>query len=309
MHHVLGRHRDDDPRKGWLSGLSEEEGEAHPTIGGLRIGKRLGERKEDEAPDPRLEWDQDGQYYHYLTKWMHALVRVGKRTGDPRYIVWAVELAKTAHEKFTYMAPGGRRMFWKMSIDLSRPLVPSMGQHDPLDGYVTYSEIQNAMEEIAEMPDRCRGMSLVPDDPLGLGGLLFDASRLAQLSVQGVDHSSLLGSIGRAALIGLEAISQDRSLTLPSEYHLAFRELGLVIGLGGVEMILECIDGNLPQFAEGAYLLEQFRSIKRYAHLGKEIEHSWISPEGRQTITWQEHREINMVMLATSIAPGEFLRV
>ena len=28
-------------------------------------------------------------------------------------------------------------MYWKLSIDLSRPLVASMGQHDPLDGLVT----------------------------------------------------------------------------------------------------------------------------------------------------------------------------
>ena len=30
-----------------------------------------------------------------------------------------------------------------MSIDLSRPLVPSMGQHDPLDGLITYSQLQS----------------------------------------------------------------------------------------------------------------------------------------------------------------------
>jgi len=35
VHHVLGRHRADDPRAGWISGLSEEEGERHPTRGGL----------------------------------------------------------------------------------------------------------------------------------------------------------------------------------------------------------------------------------------------------------------------------------
>ena len=30
-----------------------------------------------------------------------------------------------------------------MSIDLSYPLVPSMGQHDPLDGYITYLQLQS----------------------------------------------------------------------------------------------------------------------------------------------------------------------
>ena len=33
-------------------------------------------------------------------------------------------------------------MYWKMSIDLSRPLVNSMGHHDPLDALVTYMELR-----------------------------------------------------------------------------------------------------------------------------------------------------------------------
>jgi hypothetical protein len=47
VHHTLGRHRDDDPRRGWISNLDEQEGERHPTISGLRIGKQLRERRPD----------------------------------------------------------------------------------------------------------------------------------------------------------------------------------------------------------------------------------------------------------------------
>ena len=42
VHHVLGRYRADDYRHGWISGLDEEAGKRHPTMGGLRIGKPLG---------------------------------------------------------------------------------------------------------------------------------------------------------------------------------------------------------------------------------------------------------------------------
>ncbi|MFB3886085.1 MAG: hypothetical protein ACE144_12720 [Thermodesulfobacteriota bacterium] len=35
VHRVLGRHRHDDPRTGWISGLDEEQGEKHPTRGGV----------------------------------------------------------------------------------------------------------------------------------------------------------------------------------------------------------------------------------------------------------------------------------
>ena len=64
VHHVLGRQRGDDQRTGWISGLGEEEGERHPTAGGLRIGKPMNERNPGEPADERLEWDRDGQYYH-----------------------------------------------------------------------------------------------------------------------------------------------------------------------------------------------------------------------------------------------------
>ena len=113
VHHSLGRHRADDPRTGWISGLDEQEGELHPTRGGLRIGKQLNERKPGEPPDESLEWDQDGQYYHYLTKWMHALNRVGRVTGNPTYTRWALELAQTAHTRFTYVPSlGGRKKMY-----------------------------------------------------------------------------------------------------------------------------------------------------------------------------------------------------
>ena len=141
---VLGRHRHDDHRTCWISGLDEEDGRLHPTKGGLRIGKQLKERRPSDPLDERLEWDQDGQYYHYLTKWMHALNGVTRVTGDFTYNRWAIELARTAHTKFVHALSSSRRkrMYWKMSIDLSYPLVPSMGLHDPLDGLVTYSQLQ-----------------------------------------------------------------------------------------------------------------------------------------------------------------------
>jgi len=131
VHSILGRHREDDPRTGWISGLDEEGGKIYPTKGGLRIGKEMEERRSTDPFDEQLEWDRDGQYYHYLTKWMHALNRVSRVTGDLIYNTLAMELAKTAHARFTYIPSSGgqKRMYWKMTIDLSYPLVESMGHH------------------------------------------------------------------------------------------------------------------------------------------------------------------------------------
>ncbi|MGA8472992.1 MAG: hypothetical protein WB721_29745, partial [Pseudolabrys sp.] len=67
VHQVLGRYRHDDVCHGWISGLDEETGRLHPTIAGLRIGKPLKERQNAEPFDERLEWNRDGQYFHYLT--------------------------------------------------------------------------------------------------------------------------------------------------------------------------------------------------------------------------------------------------
>ncbi len=219
VHTVLGRHRDDDTRAGWISGLDKYDGERHPTRGGLRIGKDLNERGPSEPFDDSLEWDRDGQYFHYLTKWMHALYCAGRISGDPVYGKWALELAKRVHDGFTYLpSPGGLKyMYWKMSIDLSRPLVTSMGQHDPLDGLITYHQLQTQAPgdsdkgrwpdltgEITDMVGICRGKSWATDDPLGLGGLLWDAYKTAQLIV---DHhfkgATLLNTLLDAALSGL----------------------------------------------------------------------------------------------------------
>jgi hypothetical protein len=325
VHHILGRHRDDDPRRGRISGLDDQEGERHPTIGGLRIGKSLNERKPNDPPDERLEWDQDGQYYHYLTKWMHALNCASQVTGDPTCTRWAIELAQTAHDRFTYAPPSGgrKRMYWKMSIDLTHPLVLSMGQHDPLDGFVTYSELQAAatknfeessfpslQREIAEMAKICQGIRLATDDPLGIGGLLFDASRIAQLMMKGVlRNSSLLETVVNSALLGMEAFSKGETLGYPAEYRLAFRELGLSIGLSAVENLLRWIEENPDLFSQKGSLQRRVEELMEYVPLKERIEQFWIDDKNRQASTWIEHREINMVMLATSLAPSRFLMI
>jgi len=138
VHETLGRHRQDDTRSGWISGLGEDEGRLHPTAGGLRIGKKMNERGPADPFDENMEWDRDGQYYHYLTKWMHALQCVATTTSEQVYSRWARELAQKVHAGFVFTSAldGQKYIHWKMSIDLSRPLVPSMGLHDPLEGFI-----------------------------------------------------------------------------------------------------------------------------------------------------------------------------
>jgi hypothetical protein len=316
VHHILGRHRDDDPRRGWISGLSEVEGERHPTRGGLRIGKPLNEREPHEPANSQLEWEQDGQYFHYLTKWMHALYHMSKETGDSRYQRWAVELAVTAHHAFTGVArPGGaKRMVWKMSIDLTRPLVSSMGQLDPLDGLVTYLELQTTgdaeaqlrvalTKAIEDMTDITAHIHLASDDPLGIGGLLDNAARLAQLIFQrGIKRSDLLHQILVDARLSLEAFSHTALLGYPADRRLAFRELGLSIGLHGLRQ-LRCL------VAQDSELVVASDRLLPYRPLAKQISSFWSDPAHRLSRTWKDHRDINLVMLATSLSPESYLEL
>ncbi|MEW5761362.1 MAG: hypothetical protein AB1779_11425 [Candidatus Thermoplasmatota archaeon] len=318
VHHVLGKHRDNS-REGWISGLDEGEGEKHPTKGGLRIGKELNERKPKEPFDEILEWERDGQYYHYLTKWMHALNRVSRETGDLTYNRLAIELAKVAHSAFTYVPSSGgkKRMYWKMSIDLSRPLVPSMGQHDPLDGLITYKELQATAQkfhsgldlsfEISDMESICEGKDWTTSDPLGIGDLLCNSYKIAQLVIKGCSElSDLLLILLRSSNDGLEAYLETDPLELPSERRLAFRELGLSIGLKAAKRTKELIKEIKGLFDEHL-LHSKIESLLQYAYLTEKIERFWL--ENKESESWREHLDINMVMLATSLIPDGYLRI
>jgi hypothetical protein len=323
VHGVLGRHRKDDARKGWISGLDEAKAAEHPTAGGLRIGKTLNERTADEPFDQRLEWERDGQYFHYLTKWMHALARAGRVVEQPRYSRWALELAKTAHAAFAYVPASGStpRMYWKMSIDLSRPLVPSMGLHDPLDAFVTYSELRccargcsdlatfpDIDDEIAEAAAMCEGMNFVTDDPLGIGGLLFDACRLVQMTVGGgLDAPELLEGLLQSSKIGLDAFLYAEPLKGAVDDRLAFRELGLSIGLRATDRMKALVAENGDLLGDDP--LRQIEALTAYEPLRDRIERFWCEPGNQKSAGWQAHQDINRVMLATSLRPEVFLSI
>jgi hypothetical protein len=210
-------------------------------------------------------------------------------------------------------------MVWKMSIDLTRPLVPSMGQHDPLDGYITTLQLRATA---AGLPQPVNGPDLdeatrrfaamaesgtwASPDPLGIGGLLIDAWRVAQLMQQGaVADAQLLERLLSAARAGLEHYARSGELQAPAEYRLAFRELGLAIGLHAAQRLRQAVTANrIPASPEVRAALAV---LMRYVPMGDEIESFLRDPARQRAGTWSEHRDINAVMLATSLAPDGFL--
>lgn len=277
VHLTLGKHRRDSLRSGWLSGLKGEQAAQHPTRGSLRIGKELDERQPGEPVDEAQEWNREGQYFHYLTKWMHALNRLSRVSGKSCYNQWALELARVAHTAFTYtpVRGGAKRMYWKMSVDLSRPLVPSMGQHDP---------------------------------PLSIGGLLGDAYKLVQLiAAYKLDETVLLESLLRNIQSSLESFARHDSLNHPAEYRLAFRELGLAIGLHAIRRMQNTIKQRREHFARARQLLAALDRLSSFCRLQQSIESFWLAADHQSVKSWRDYLDINRVMLATSLAPDGYL--
>ena len=321
VHRTLGRHRPDDGRTGWLSGLDDAGAREHPTQGGLRIGKRLPERSASEPFDARLEWQRDGQYFHYLTKWMHALDQTSRATGDPVFNRWARELAEAACRGFLREVHGiAPHLAWKMSIDLGRPLVDTSGVHDVLDGFVTLAQIRTTASALGGTPangdlEEEIGLlaSMKPEDDwvtgdlLGIGGLLADAGRLARLLTEedpivprwlaGVLHAAVDSLLGRERFADLER---------PAAERLAFRELGFAIGVQAIEP-LRARARRLPErLRERGRILDLVDRVAPFTRFGADVESFWRRPENRRNEAWLEHRDINDVMLATCLQPEGF---
>jgi hypothetical protein len=320
VHRVLGRFRYDDYRTGWISGLDDEAGRRHPTLAGLRIGKPLKERRADEVFDEQLEWDRDGQYFHYLTKWMHALCQAAFVMHNHEYARWAGDLALTAFKKFMRRSGSGKPIgaYWKMSTDLSRPLVPAMGLHDALDGFVTLREVQHAIVKVlgdaesnglGEASKALFALSehgqWATDDPLGIGGLLFDACRLCQLVGQKNGRElRLLEDVMQGSHDGLMIMLKTGYLKRPAEHRLAFRELGLAIGLRAVSIIARAFQNERKDS-----LSRLIDLLLSYERLSDEIIDLWLPHAEDPDEGWRAHQDINEVMLATAIAPSTFLSV
>ena len=325
VHRVLGRYRDDDKRSGWVSGLDEQAGSRHPTAGGLRIGKPLKERGVNEAFDETLEWDRDGQYFHYLTKWIHALCQAAFVTNDFEHALWAVELGEAAFERFVRRSGSGRvvGVYWKMSTDLSRPLVPAIGLHDTMDGFITFREAQHALAKsptsaavtdlssaIESLSALCQHRDWTTDDPLGLGGLLFDAGRLCQLiGNERLGDVRLLEEVLDACRNGLTGFAAIRYLSRPISHRLAFRELGLAIGLKAFPIIADAIKNGRGPFGNRTALRRTVDLLLPYESLSEDIVSVWLPHAHPPDEIWQAHQDINDVMLATALIPDMLLSV
>jgi hypothetical protein len=151
--------------------------------------------------------------------------------------------------------------------------------------------------ELESFGSMLREQELATSDPLGLGGLLSDAYRADQLIVrQALPNRKLRDDLLRAALAGLTQYRELGELKEAAESRLAFRELGLAIGLRAAQAMRR-VNGSHSGLNE----------LARFEALADDIIDFWSDRAHQRASSWTQHRDINEVMLATALEPDGFL--
>lgn len=300
VHLHLGSYHPGDERKGRISGLPTEEADRHPTIAGLRIGKDRPERKKEESYNTRLEWERDGQYFHYLTRWISALLEAERQTHQDRYAQWALELM-TACRKFIYRDGDKLQLFWKMNTELSYPLVPTTGAHDPLEGVVCCKRIQNRLPNkanqlaalLGEFETLCTHRNWSTTDALGIGGLLLNTAHACEASQNGTHFikETEPGNLLQQSLRSLRTFSDSFEPYKVAQQRLAFRECGLSLGI-------RSLYGRKDEWKDLELPLDNLYS---FTPLALQVETFWLRDDNRRSRTWKDHENINSIMLASSL--------
>ena len=245
VHNVLGKTRNG---KLWLGNGNID----HPTLGGLRIGK----------PNEESDDDGDGQYFHYLTKWCYALNLAYKVTNESKYNSWSIEMGKIIFDKFVYKNKYDNKysMFWKMKIDLSKPLVFAEGNLDPIDGYITYKMLNrynniknihfhNEVKIFKDMVDK-KVKKYYSDDTLDLGESLW----LSHCDLNNINDDWAV-ILAEKALNCLDNVDQNGGFSSKDKYRLAFREFGTVLGI-------KCLYNELNQLMANSDDMDNDRKLR-----------------------------------------------
>ena len=88
--------------------------------------------------------------------------------------------------------------------------------------------------------------------------------------------------------VSLAEVAQADFVGLRASRRLAFRELGLALGLHAIAPLGEHADVAL---------------LERYVPLAKALEDFWLQSANQAASTWTAHADINAVTLAAALAP------
>ena len=107
----------------------------------------------------------------------------------------------------------------------------------------------------------------------------------------------------------LRVFVTQNPLNVPAEYRLAFRELGLAIGLHAISRMQKRIEQQPDHFTNAKQLLALLAKLSYFHRIYEFIESFWLESSNQSIRTWKEHADINNVMLATSLAPDGYLQL
>ena len=102
------------------------------------------------------------------------------------------------------------------------------------------------------------------------------------------------------------ALRGGRYLTQSASHRLAFRELGLAIGLRALPIITDVTN---KYTIENRSLRRAAGLLQQYETFAEEIVSAWLPHAKKPDASWQAHRDINDVMLATALIPEAFLSI
>jgi len=267
VHQCLGTPRSDRP----ADAMQVDTSTYSPTgFVGLRIGKV------DSMPVTDYGMRYDGQYWHYLDKWLLALSRAGRSDEG-------IRMAKSVFPHFFDAGPrgdgsrGGIR--WKLSVDATPPpsLPSAYANDDTLVALIVFSILEahrtNEQEPSLQSEIEMLKASLhkyrprVTDDPLGWG-----LEAIYDQFLQGQPRQQALASLAPSAL-------HQSHLSLP------FRLYGALMGARIAGVASTAVVDPLIQLS----LDHEAKAMKR-GH--------------------EEHSTINRVMLAmVLLCPGRLKRL
>ena len=240
-------------------------------------GMRIGKEKAKVMSDPGMSYD--GMYWHYVDKWIFALVRLAEAKGETP--TSAAQFIKDIHPYFLKKDRKGQPigLYWKMNSDLSviEGLEDAEPSRDAFDGWIMYNMVNRLnpvldqeVEELNQVVSKYVKSGLrATSDPLGYG--------LIWWSYQWVQGNEIDSSKQRLKQLASTALDIRHGRQLP------FRLYGAIIG-GKLSD-----DSNVIALAE-----KSLNSMTEY-----EMKSKIGSP----------HSTINKVMFATALDPYAFKKL
>lgn len=194
-------------------------------------------------------------------------------TGNKWYNDQAVSMAKAVLFRFmTNVSAKRPRMFWKLAMDLSRPLVHSEGNLDPIDGYVMYKRLQETSDNHHVLDEEIAALKKIVDDkvedyssldPLDLGMTLWTVHWLVPEPTWPLSGQWPAKLQYRAYNHLLYAAKRFGLFNNPHEKRLAFREFGAALGLRTVVPLIDKMaEGASPTDREDPKTIESLNAMK-----------------------------------------------